>query len=72
MTTTNSKTGIKVVLWHGTTQEEHVVSNYLQAMNLIDERHQNRHDPAFYDIATGERLHDNGSGLSTEDGEQVH
>lgn len=72
MTTTKLKTGIKVVLWHGTTQEEHCVPNYRKAMKLVDGRHQNRHDPAFYDLETGEQLYDNGHGLATEDGKQVY
>lgn len=72
MTKTKAETGIKVVLWRGTTQEEHTVSTYRKAMKLVDERHQNRHDPAFYDVETGERLYDNGQGLATEDGTQVY
>lgn len=61
---------IRVVLWHGTRQENHAVDSYAAAMALVDERHQNAHEPAFYDLATGERLYDdNGYGLATEAGE---
>lgn len=60
---------IRVVLWHGTRQENHVVDSYAAAMALVDERHRNSHDPAFYDMATGKRLYDGGYGLATEDGE---
>ena len=61
---------IRVVLWHGTRQEEHLAHSYVDAMVLVDELHQNAHDPAFYDASTGERLYDdNGYGLATESGE---
>lgn len=72
MKTTELKTGIKVVLWHGTTQEEHFAANYQEAMAIVDERHSNAYDPSFYDAETGEQLHDFGHGLCTEDGKQVH
>lgn len=72
MSNSKAKTGIEVVLWHGTAQEEHVVPNYRLAMEIVDERHQNRHDPAFYDVETGERLFDDGEGFCNEDGEQVY
>lgn len=72
MSKTKAKTGIKVVLWHGTSQEEHVVPSYRRAMKLVDERHQNRNDPAFYDVETGERLFDDGEGVCTQDGELVY
>lgn len=61
---------IRVVLWHGTRQETHLVDSYAAAMDLVNERHHNWHEPAFYDAATGERLYDdNGYGLATESGE---
>ena len=60
---------IRVVLWHGTRQENHAVDSYAAAMALVEERHQNAHEPAFYDASTGERLYDGGYGLATEAGE---
>ena len=60
---------IRVVLWHGTTQETHLADSYAAAIDLVDERHHNAHEPAFYDASTGERLYDGGYGLATEAGE---
>ena len=71
MTAETSSKGIRVVLWHGTTQETHHATTYGQSLQLVDARHANAHDPAFYDEETGERLYDSGNGLCSEDGRQV-
>jgi hypothetical protein len=62
---------IKIVLWHGTSQETHFAKTYREAMRLVDKRHSNTHDPAYYDADSGERLYDSGFGLATESGTVV-
>lgn len=58
---------VKVVYWAGTTQREAEVSSYSEAMALIEREHRNAYDPAFYELATGKKLFDDGNGLCVED-----
>jgi hypothetical protein len=57
---------VRVFYWVGTTQHEALAADYAEAM-AIASRNQNKYDPTFYEIATGERLYDDGNGLCVED-----
>ncbi len=57
---------VRVVYWNGTTQNEKEVSTYQEAMKIVSSEHRNARGPAFYEIATGRELHDDGSGLRAE------
>jgi len=53
---------IRVVVWHGTTQETHYASTYAGAMRIVDERHRNAYSPTFFD-RDGNQLADAGGCL---------
>jgi hypothetical protein len=57
---------VRVVYWQGTTQKQEEVADYIEAMSVAS-KNSNAHDPAFYEISTGKRLHDDGNGLCYED-----
>lgn len=67
MTDSQSKKLVRVVYWAGTSQREELAGTYQEAMEIAA-KNNNKFAPAFWEIATGRALWDDGNGLLDEDG----